>query len=87
MLRSILYRSTCNLTSLVKRELRIIPKKQTKKIVNHNNNISEKTILKLEIDKLKMNIENMNDRVLSLQRTRTYVIIYVCSYILVNIFW
>ena len=87
MLRSILYRSTCNLTSLVKRELRIIPKKQNKKIVNHNNNISEKTILKLEIDKLKMNIENMNDRVLSLQRTRTYVIIYVCSYILVNIFW
>lgn len=87
MLRSILYRSTCNLTSLIKRELRIIPKKQTKKIVNQNNNIAEKTILKLEIDKLKMNIENMNDRVLSLQRTRTYVIIYVCSYILVNIFW
>lgn len=60
---------------------------RTKKYVNYHRLYRDNTILKFEIDKLKLKVENMDERVLSLQRTRTYGIIYISTYIILKIFW
>jgi cell division protein FtsB len=90
MLHSILRPTLHNtIFSAVKRELRTRPKYINVHNIHATNNKLQKenTILKLEIDKLKIHTENMNDRIYSLLRTRSYCIIYICTYVFVKIFW